>query len=263
MSARRRAVTAAGLAALLGLALDRRRRRDGELGDYVARVKVLSDERGRLVGQAVGAEERERALLSQALHDDILQTLIVVEQDLAEAADGSAEALASARRALGAAIHGLREMAFQLHPLLMERKGLEVALDAIGRASGALGGFETTVIIEKGAVGVDDRLVLSLARELLMNAAKHADARNVTVRLATGGGSVELLVVDDGVGISRDRLERALGEGHFGLAMLAERVRALGGTFSIDPAGDGRGTEIRARIPAARPAPTEPSPLLR
>jgi two-component system NarL family sensor kinase len=105
------------------------------------------------------------------------------------------------------------------------------------------------------AAGQHDQLVLSLARELLVNAAKHAEAHEVTVALARTDGQLLLEVADDGRGISPGRLADAPGEGHIGLASCAQRVEALGGRFVVGarPAG---GTRVRATLPAAAEALT-------
>jgi len=89
--------------------------------------------------------------------------------------------------------------------------------------------------------------VLSLARELLRNAGKHASAQQVDVLVALEEGAVRLDVVDDGVGLSEDRLPEALGSGHIGLASSRERAEAVGGSFRVGPRDDGRrGTQAVA-----------------
>jgi two-component system, NarL family, sensor kinase len=96
--------------------------------------------------------------------------------------------------------------------------------------------------------GAHDQLVLSLARELLVNAAKHSEAEEVTVALARTDGQLMLEVADDGTGIPADRLAQAPGEGHIGLASCAQRVEALGGRFSVASRASG-GTRVRATLP--------------
>ena len=208
------------------------------------------DNRGRLVAQALAAEDRERRRISQTLHDEALQLLLAADQDLRELdSDAGGESLARARTALGRAIQTLRDIALELHPLVLERKGLEAALDAIAQGSAALGGFRCEVDVAADAIGAGDQLVLSVARELLMNVAKHAGAGAVTVSVRRAGDSITVEVADDGSGIEPGRPDEALAEGHLGLAILTERMQAVGGSFDLS-AREGGGTVAAATFPA-------------
>jgi signal transduction histidine kinase len=81
---------------------------------------------------------------------------------------------------------------------------------------------------------------IAVLQEALSNAARHAGARHVGVSLAVGDELV-LRVEDDGVGIPE-------GGRRGGLRNLAERARALGGTFEIRPR-EGGGTVLDWRVP--------------
>jgi PAS domain S-box-containing protein len=227
-----------------------RRHAEEQLSKRAAEVARLADERARLVLQLLDAEQRERRRVSQALHDDALQNLIAAFDEIAEAENGDATHEEACRRVaplLERSIDQLRDTALELHPLLLERKGLLVALDAIARGAAGLGGFRVSVRVDSGAASVNDRMVLSVARELLVNAAKHSKASRVSVVAQETSLGVSLAVSDDGVGMSAQRREDALGEGHIGLASVAERLSAIGGELSLS--GDERGTVATAIIP--------------
>jgi signal transduction histidine kinase len=83
-------------------------------------------------------------------------------------------------------------------------------------------------------------------RELLINAAKHAEARTVRVRLDSDGELVCVAVEDDGVGMKRDS---GTGCGS-GLFSIRERLGHVGGSMCVDSA-PGRGTKIQLRAPSA------------
>jgi signal transduction histidine kinase len=87
------------------------------------------------------------------------------------------------------------------------------------------------------------------ARELLINAAKHAEAGRVVLRLAYDRGLLRVCVVDDGRGIDPQWLgpdaectPMALEEGGFGLYSLRSRIELLGGQLSMGSVSP-RGTE--------------------
>jgi signal transduction histidine kinase len=215
------------------------------------------------VTQALGAEARARRELSYALHDELVQELLVAQQDLKEARRGRPEYLDRAQAALGGAVERLRHEIFQLHPHLLETAGLEAALEAVAGQQWRGRGEPPLIAVAPEATGADDELLFSLGRELLTNAARHAGAANVELTIERAGNRIELCCRDDGRGIEPDARAAALGDGHLGLAACTERVEALGGTLEIDST-PGHGTEVRASIPddrrvAAAPAPGVPA----
>jgi two-component system NarL family sensor kinase len=96
---------------------------------------------------------------------------------------------------------------------------------------------------------VRDELILSLARELLVNAAKHAGATHVDVAVRRSGDRLVLEVADDGAGIPDGRLDAAVRDGHIGLASSRQRVEAVGGRLVVVTAL-GTGTRVTAMLPA-------------
>lgn len=114
--------------------------------------------------------------------------------------------------------------------------------------------------------------LMRVAIEALTNVRKHAHARTVSVTLtsvgervpvlsgspqsslATGGWSLQ--IADDGVGFDPEIVASGLApessiaprRRHFGLAMMRERVTALGGTCAVT-SSPGEGTTIRVVVP--------------
>ena len=218
-----------------------------------AEVVAQSEARGRLVALALDAEDRARRSISEALHDGPLQDLLALGHDVARlrpAAEGDERHLGRVREGLARAVSQIREVMLDLHPVQLQVGGLESALRAICAQQAAAGGYTCAVRIEPAAAGRRDELVLSLARELLRNAGKHARAERVGVTVALDEDTVRLDVVDDGVGLAEDRLPEALGSGHIGLASSRERAEAIGGSFRVGPRDDGlRGTQAVAVLP--------------
>ena len=218
-----------------------------------AEVAAQSAARGRLVALALDAEDRERRRISEALHDGPLQDLLTLGHDVARlrpAAEGDEDHLGRVRDGLARAVTQIREVMLDLHPVQLQVGGLESALSAICAQQAAAAGYACQVEIEPAAAGHRDELVLSLARELLRNAAKHARAREVAVRVTLEDAGVHLEVTDDGTGFAAGRLSDALGQGHIGVASCRERAEAIGGSFRVGPREDGRpGTQAVAILP--------------
>jgi PAS domain S-box-containing protein len=225
-----------------------------ESARHETEIAALATLRGRLVAENLEAEERVRQRISEQLHDGALQDLLAARQDLVEAAtvDASdamrAEMLGYAREGVERAVKLLREAVHALHPVVLQHGGLEAAMQAAADQAARQGGFRAAVTVDPAATGLRDELVMSLARELLNNAAKHAQAQTVRVHVGRDDGMVKLEVADDGVGLDPDAVASAPLNGHIGLASLAQRVEAVGGTFALG-GGDGGGTTVVARLP--------------
>ena len=82
-----------------------------------------------------------------------------------------------------------------------------------------------------------------IVQEALTNCAKHARARNVTIRLSSDSHRVSLMIADDGVGFDCE------GQSTPGLGLLTMRERAefAGGSFSLETK-PGQGTRIQVLV---------------
>jgi two-component system NarL family sensor kinase len=243
----------AGMAAvLLAVALTNRARR----------IEELAASRGRLVQEALGAEDRERKRLAEALHDEALQELLVAGQEIDEAERGDRAALIRAREGVRRAVAWLRAAIFDLHPYVVEHAGLEGALRSIVGELARRGGLRWRVVVDFELGERHDQLVVSLVRELATNVLKHARASELGVTLTRSPqGSLLLEVRDDGRGVEPGDLGAALSRGHIGLASCRERVEAVHGRFEVRDAPGG-GTEVRIELPRPHraPSPRPPSP---
>jgi two-component system NarL family sensor kinase len=211
-------------------------------------IDQLAADRGRLVAEALDAEDRERRRLAEALHDEAIQNLLATRQELREAERGDDAGLERARVGVDRTVEQLRGAVSELHPYLLERAGLSAALEAVADEQSRRGRFHARVRVAPDVPGEHAQLVLSVVRELLVNAAKHASADEVTVAVAPASGELVLEVADDGLGIDPSRLGAAPADGHIGLASCAQRVEAVGGQFHAAPRPEG-GTRVRATIP--------------
>jgi signal transduction histidine kinase len=210
-------------------------------------IAELAAARGRLVAQALDAEERARRSMSESIHDGALQDILAAGHDLW--ALGDAPGAESARAMLRDVVARLRAVMVALHPTVLAYGGLDAALHAVAAQQSVAGGFEVEVDVDPSAIGQRDELLLSVARELLTNAARHARASRVELRLRSVADGVVLEVTDDGAGVPAGREREALAEGHIGLATSAERVAAVGGRLALEPLPGG-GTRARAEFPA-------------
>ncbi len=222
-----------------------------------AQVYALAEERGELVHQIVKAEDRTRRRIAEALHDEAMQTLLAANQELFAAAPGR-EGVTRAHNGVKTALERLRVAVQALHPVPLQHGDLAITLNAIAQEQAERGGFRQTVRVAPQAAGHQDALVLSVARELLVNVASHAHASRCSAIVDLKGGVIDVQVVDDGQGILPGRRGEALRDGHVGLALTAQRISALGGELHVS-SEPGRGTTVRASIPISDGQPAERS----
>jgi two-component system, NarL family, sensor kinase len=224
------------------------------------RIRELLESRRQLVTQSLRAEAEARRQLSYALHDGLAQDLLCVQQDLKAASRGRTDYLGRAQLALGDAVAQLRGQIFLLHPHQLEREGLAAALETVASRQELVGGGRPKIAVAAGVDGRDAELLFSVARELLINAVRHAKARNVTLTVDRRGDDIVVECRDDGIGFSPLLRRSALESGHLGLAACTERVESVDGTFEINSAS-GRGSVITATVPAGRlPAAADAAP---
>ena len=230
-----------GLAcALLSLLLSRR----------TEDVNRLAEERAQLLADALEAEQRERRLLAEALHDHALQNLLSARHELEEAAETVPHpALDRADGALVETVGQLRDAVFELHPYVLEEAGLRAALRSIAQQAAGRAGLDLELDLRYGDRHAREPLLFSATRELVGNVVRHAGASRLAVRLVDDGDELELVVEDDGRGFPPERLAGRLAEGHVGLASQRIRIEAAGGFMDIVSA-PGHGTRVAIRVPA-------------
>jgi signal transduction histidine kinase len=227
-------------------------------------------ERNELTRRLIALQDEERQHLARELHDEFGQSLAAIRALAASARQTAAqdcppllsECDGIARTATGM-METLRGALFRLRPPDVEELGLAASLD--GLISGWNGRSRGQPRFELKLAGDFDSLpaaigdnLYRIAQEATTNAAKHAEATMVVLRLAMRDAvdddrndiekAIELIVEDDG-----RASERAVKSG-MGLLGMRERVASLGGRLIFD-ARPGLGAVLRVVIPVAMPAP--------
>jgi signal transduction histidine kinase len=91
--------------------------------------------------------------------------------------------------------------------------------------------------------------IYRIGREALVNAFRHAQAKNVEVEIEFLGKRLVLRIRDDGRGIDPAVLQSGL-DNHFGLPGMRERAETIGGQLRVI-SRPGAGTEIELSVPRA------------
>jgi two-component system NarL family sensor kinase len=212
-------------------------------------IAELTASRSLLLADVMTAEERERRRIAEALHDGALQTVLAAKQDLREAirANGDKSGVARASELLVDVSNDLRQVTRELHPSVLDEAGLAAALQTLADSFSERTGVPVDCSIDYPQRHPFDATLYGVARELLSNVARHANAHRVVLELFDEGDGVTLNVRDDGVGMDPADLSRRLREGHIGLASHRARIETLGGTVEFRPVA--HGTWVAVRLP--------------
>jgi signal transduction histidine kinase len=160
------------------------------------------------------------------------------------------QALATLRDRTAAAATAVRNLSHELHPGVLKHLGLTATLRAHCADIERLHQVTVTFNPGDGLDSLDSGVALCLFRvvqEALTNVLRHARARTTSVSVMTTAETVELDVVDDGVGfVASERTRSGLG-----LRSIHERVRFMQGDVGVD-SRPGEGTRVLVRIPIGR-----------
>jgi signal transduction histidine kinase len=223
--------------------------RIGDFADLVATAIANAETHAELKAsraRIVAAADQARRGIERDLHDGAQQRIVSLGLGLRALEASIPQEQATLRQQLDNLVNGmadlyteLQELSRGIHPAILSKGGLGPAIKTLARRS---------VVPVSLEIGVDRRLPESVEAtayyviaEALTNAAKHAEASEVTVRAGFDGGDLCLVIADDGNG-------GAAPSGGTGLIGLKDRVEAVSGSLEVSsPLGGG--TTIAARIP--------------
>jgi signal transduction histidine kinase len=197
--------------------------------------------------------EKEKAALARNLHDELGGLLTAAKMDLSwlQSRIAGDPAVLERLHQLGAvldeAMDVKRRVVEDLRPSLLDHFGLPTALKAYVQSVCAKSGLRADIQIAAQEEFPKDIAIalFRVVQEGMTNIVRHARAHTVRLELATEGEACCLKLIDDGEGIE---LAHPAFRWSHGLLGIRQRVRALGGRFSID-SERGRGTRLRIEVP--------------
>ncbi|MBN1178306.1 MAG: sensor histidine kinase [Anaerolineae bacterium] len=216
-------------------------RANAQLTDYAAALEDLTI-------------SRERNRMARELHDTLAHTLSALSVQLETVKAywdvDPAAAQGMLDRSLQATRSGLQETRRALKSLRaspLDDLGLVLALRSLAEEAAARAGVRLDLSLPEAPLALDagvEHAIYRVAQEALANAAHHANAQTLALRLAVDHTGVSLRVQDDGLGFTQAQAEAA---GHFGLPGMRERAQLVGGELSVD-SQPGRGTTVELRV---------------
>jgi signal transduction histidine kinase len=206
----------------------------------------------------------ERTRIARDLHDTLLQSfhgvLLFLQSGIHLMPEHPSEGMKTLKTAVEQAERAIlegREAVQGLRASTVERNDLALAMKTLGRELGATDNSSLRPKFDVQVEGVPRNLhpilrdeVFRIAGESMRNAFRHANAKQIEVEIHYDERQLRVRVRDDGNGIDPKLLCDDGREGHFGLRVMRERAKLIGGKLTVWSELDS-GTEVELSLPAS------------
>jgi PAS domain S-box-containing protein len=200
------------------------------------------------------ASDHERQIISYEIHDGLAQYLAAALMQFQvrdglenDSPDEAKKADETARELVRQAHIESRRLISEVRPPVIDEDGIAMAISDLVCEQCQRGGpkveFQSSALFGR-LPSILENAIYRIAQEAIANACKYSQSKNVTVTLAREDHNVRLEVRDFGIGF----IPEAVGDGHFGLEGIRQRVRLLGGRLTIESAPN-CGTLIQVVVP--------------
>ncbi|SLN13154.1 Signal transduction histidine-protein kinase/phosphatase DegS [Pseudoruegeria aquimaris] len=229
------------------------------------RERRLADAKLKELTQRIfDTQEEERGRVARELHDSISQILVGVRyaleltrRRLASGDDRAAENLDKGIDHLNGAIQEVRRISRDLRPGVLDDLGLGPALQSLTEEFSKRTGIQTELetVVFRNRLDQEAKIALyRIAQEALTNIERHAEATQVSIKLAGHTRGATMRIQDNGRGIPQTRGRGQPVEG-LGLRNMMERIEQLDGTLRV--LSSRSGTVIEAQVPLSHLLPPE------
>lgn len=183
-------------------------------------------------------EHELQSRLAEYLHDEILQNLIFIRNELHvllrdARLEGRQTKLDRIERILEDTTRHARAMTFELNPPVLLELGFIPAVESVSEQMRRQHALDVRIEADDPLENLPEEIAFSLfraVRELLTNVVKHARAHSARICIRQLEHRMEVAVEDDGVGFDPAVLREG---GGFGLPHLRKKLRYLGGRLTI------------------------------
>ncbi len=240
-------------------------------GHWVDREKEARQRARDYAARVVRAQEEERRKVAKDLHDDTIQSLLLVCRQLDSIKEPagssglsqvSSDGLQRARSSIEDIVGSIRNFIKDLRPPILDDLGLVASVRRMTTNFRERTGVDCSFTIEGEDRRLDADLEVDLFRivqESLWNVEKHAHATKVSVVLSFGERDVKLEVNDNGVGFAVPQtLDGLAGSDKLGLIGMSERAEQRGGRLEILSV-PGTGSRILCTMPTTSEVPSQSS----
>lgn len=216
-------------------------RTDADLRREIEERSLAEGVLRQLSNRIVQLQDEERRRIARELHDSVGQALSAIAMSISMLGtrlppEFRAEAEEILRQ-VDSCNKEVRTISHLLHPPLLEEVGLSAALDGYVREFSRRSGIHVDLEIPSELTRMKPEVetaIFRIVQESLTNIHRHSGAREARISVARNGGTLRILVSDNGRGISKETLKRiAAAQSGVGVTGMRERVKQIGGTFQI------------------------------
>jgi PAS domain S-box-containing protein len=233
----------------------RRERLEDEARGSTEAVEQSNERLLALSARLIAAQEEERRRVARELHDDLSQHVSLagfeaarIAQLLPEASDEVQERIQGMLGHIHLLNVRLHEIAYGLHPSILEDLGLAAAIRLVAQEY-RTAGLDIRITISDTPADISISVATTLyriAQEALRNAHKYAAGSIIRLTLNGIGKELYLTVEDTGPGFDPLTVRH---KGGLGLLSMEERARLAGGSLKVH-SKPGSGTLLLVRVPA-------------
>lgn len=218
-------------------------------------LERYSEEMRNLSQHLESIREEERTRIAREIHDELGQALTALKMDIAwlhrrivDEESIKQGKTASMIELVDNTIQSVRRISSELRPGILDDLGLAAAIEWQTGEIEKRTSIRCGTSFEPEDIMIDDTCSISVFRifqEAITNVIRHANASEMQVRLRMSDTTLELLVHDDGIGITEDMISNS---NSFGLIGMRERALFCGGELHIFRNPD-KGTTVKVTIP--------------
>lgn len=232
-----------------------------------AESQIMQGKLRQLTRQIISAQEEERKQISRELHDEVVQTLVGINVQLAalgKSAAAGAKSLKSkivrTQHLVARSVNEVHRFARELRPAVLDDLGLIPALLAYSKSVTARKKLKIRLTAFAGVEALTNtrRTVLfRVAQEALTNVIRHARATRVEIVISQIPDAIRMEIADNGKSFSVEAVLKSRAHKRLGLLGMRERIEMVGGELTVQSV-PGIGTTVRAEIPFSIGQPATP-----
>jgi signal transduction histidine kinase len=211
-----------------------------------------------VLGRTVSEQEAERRRITRELHDNVGQSVTLLQLGLGSLEHcptagcelaKKAAALKDVTRRMSVDLHRL---AWEIRPAALDDLGIETAINQLAMEWGSHSELKFNLQMSLGDRRLPPEVESALYRvvqEAINNVVRHARARQIGIILEVRNNEVTCIIEDDGCGIPSAQLEASHAtKQRLGLLGMRERLALIRGSLEVESSDDG-GTTLFARVP--------------